>query len=164
MIVRVNKTANYTVMSNMHLRDRRLSLKAKGLLSVVLSLPLDWDYSIAGLASISKECETSIKSALGELKANGYLEIVKRMPNETQTGRFEYEYNFYEEPRDQKQEGKKQGVEILPVEILSVENLPLNKYKEKENIEKQNKEGKKKVNTFNSGNPFTELKKMEGMV
>ena len=159
MIVRVNKNSNYTVMSNQHLRDRRLSLKAKGLLSVVLSLPKEWDYSIAGLASISKECETSIKSALGELKANGYLEIIKRMPNETQTGRFEYEYNFYEE--SQKQEGKKQGVEILPVEILSVENLPLNKYIEKENKEKENKEGKKRGGTFNSGNPFTELKRME---
>jgi hypothetical protein len=142
MIVRVNKTTNYTVMSNTHLRDKELSLKAKGLLSVVLSLPNDWDYSVMGLASISRECETSIKSALNELKLHGYLEVIKRMPNETDSGRIEYEYDFYESPRDlEKQEGKKQGVEILPVEIQGVENQPqlntniLNK--EKENKEER---------------------------
>lgn len=57
-IVRVNKTNNYTVMSNYHLRNRELSLKAKGLLSLMLSLPDDWDYSIAGLVAICKENET----------------------------------------------------------------------------------------------------------
>lgn len=125
MIVRVNKTTNYTVMSNTHLRDKELSLKAKGLLSVVLSLPNDWDYSVMGLASISRECETSIKSALNELKLHGYLEVIKKMPNETDSGRIEYEYDFYESPKDlEKQEGKKQGVEILPVEIQGVENQP----------------------------------------
>jgi len=142
MIVRVNKTTNYTVMSNTHLRDKELSLKAKGLLSVVLSLPNDWDYSVMGLASISRECETSIKSALNELKLHGYLEVIKRMPNETDSGRIEYEYDFYESPRDlEKQEGKKQGVEILPVEIQGVENQPqLNTNiinKEKENKEER---------------------------
>jgi len=145
MIVRVNKTTNYTVMSNRHLRDRNLTLKAKGLLSVILSLPNDWNYSVNGLASISKECETSIKSALGELKANGYLEVIKKMPNETQSGRIEYEYNFYENPMEEKQEVKKQGVENLPVEFLSVENQPTNKYIDKENKEIEKKEGKGKI-------------------
>lgn len=145
MVVRVNKTNNYTVMSNKHLRDKNLSLKAKGLLSVVLSLPDDWDYSVNGLASISKECETSIKSALNELKANGYLEVIKKMPNETESGRIEYEYDFYEFPRDhEKQEGKKQGIEILPVEFQGVENQPINKYIDKPNKEKI----KKEVNKF----------------
>lgn len=144
MVVRVNKTTNYTVMSNQHLRDKNLSLKAKGLLSVVLSLPNDWDYSVNGLASISKECETSIKSALNELKANGYLEVIKKMPNETDSGRIEYEYNFYESPRDlEKQEGKKQGVEILPIEFQGVEIQPTNKYIES-NKEIENKEEKRR--------------------
>lgn len=143
MIVRVNKNDNYTVMSNKHLRDKDLSLKAKGLLSVVLSLPEDWDYSISGLVSICKESETSVKSALDELKEHGYLIITKKMPNETKTGRYEYIYDFYEDP--QKQEGKKQGVEIQPLEILpienqAVENLPLNKYTEELSTDKQSKE------------------------
>lgn len=126
MIVRVNKTNDYTTMSNIHLKDRRLSLKAKGLLSVVLSLPPDWKYSIEGLASISKEKETSIKSALDELKDNGYFLITKKMPNETKSGRIEYEWDFYERPHIEaeqpKQEVKKQGIENLPLENLALEN------------------------------------------
>ena len=54
-VFRVERTQNYTVMSNYHLRDRRLSLKAKGLLSLMLSLPEDWDYTLSGLARISLE-------------------------------------------------------------------------------------------------------------
>lgn len=127
MIVRVNKSDNYTVMSNYHLKDRYLSLKAKGLLSVVLSLPEEWDYSIQGLASISRENETSIKSALKELKENGYLIITKKMPNETKSGRIEYEWDFYEcshaiyRPMPI-QDSKKQEVENQPLEILTLEN------------------------------------------
>lgn len=122
MIVRVNKSTDYTTMSNFHLKDRRLTLKAKGLLSVVLSLSPDWKYSIAGLASISKEKETSIKTALEELKENGYFVITKKMPNETKTGRIEYEWDFYERPINEKQEVKKQEVENLPLENLMLEN------------------------------------------
>lgn len=123
MIVRINKTTDgYTTMSNYHLRDRNLTLKAKGLLSLVLSLPPDWKFSIAGLASISKEKETSIKTALEELKDNGYLVITKKMPNETKTGRIEYEWDFYERPVFTKQEVKKQEVENLTLESLTVEN------------------------------------------
>ena len=67
-VFRINKTKNYTVMSNYHLQDRNLSYKAKGLLSYMLSLPSDWDYSIKGLVALSKENITSIKSGLKELK------------------------------------------------------------------------------------------------
>ena len=73
MVFKIEKNKNYTVMSNYHLRDKNLSLKAKGLLSFMLSLPEDWDYSINGLVSICKEEETAIKSALKELKINKYL-------------------------------------------------------------------------------------------
>lgn len=117
---RVNKNKNYTVMSNTHLRDMGLSLKAKGLLSVMLSLPETWDYSIAGLVAICKENETAVKSALKELKESGYLVITRIMPNETKSGRIEYIYDIYEEP--QKQEPQKQEVENLVVEIQAVEN------------------------------------------
>ena len=119
MVVRVNKNTNYTVMSNIHLMDRNLSLKAKGLLSVVLSLPDDWEYSVTGLAAISKEKESAISSALKELKEEGYLVVTKKMPNETRSGRIEYEWDFYEHPH--KQEVKKQGIENQGLEYLTLE-------------------------------------------
>ena len=118
---RVHKTKDYTVMSNTHLRDKNMSLKAKGLLSVMLSLPDDWDYSINGFCAICLENETSIKSALRELKDNGYLVIDKKMPNETSSGRIEYIYNVYEQPH-LKQEVEKQGIENQPLEFQAVEN------------------------------------------
>lgn len=133
---RVNKNKNYTVMSNTHLRDMGLSLKAKGLLSVMLSLPETWDYSIAGLVAICKENETAVKSALKELKESGYLIITRIMPNETKSGRIEYIYDIYEEP--QKQEVEKQEVENLVVEIQAVE---------KQGQLNTNKESTDKLNT-----------------
>lgn len=121
---KVKKTKDYTIMSNYHLKEKNMSLKAKGLLSVMLSLPEDWDYSIAGLVAISLENETSIKSALSELKQFGYLEVIKLMPNESETGRIDYIYNIYEKPKQEsrKQEVEKQEVENLPLEFLDVEN------------------------------------------
>ena len=122
-VIRVEKTKNYTIMGNYHLNDRDLSLKAKGLMSVMLSLPDDWDYSINGLVAICKENETSIKSALNELKDYGYLVVTKKLPNETVTGRIEYEYILHEQKQGvEKQEVEKQGVEILGVEKQGVEN------------------------------------------
>ena len=149
-VCRVNKNANYTVMSNYHLRSTNLSLKAIGLLSKVLSLPENWDYSISGLTSICKEKETAIKAALDELKHWGYLVVTKLMPNETNSGRIEYVYDFYEysekdkpdadqddddtydedgdtseaevsSKNSAKQGAGKQGIENLPLEILPVE-------------------------------------------
>ena len=82
-------------MCNHHLRNKELSLKAKGLMSLMLSLPPDWDYSIGGLVAICKESHTSIRSALKELETNHYL-IRERVNNEK--GHFSYEYNLYEMP------------------------------------------------------------------
>lgn len=113
-VFRINKSKNYTTMSNYHFKDKDLSLKAKGLLSMMLSLPEDWDYSIVGLVSICKENETAIKNTLSELKNNYYLKITKLMPNETDNGRIKYIYDIYEQPY------KKQEVENL-----GVENQPL---------------------------------------
>ena len=119
-VIRTHKTKDYTVMSNYHLRDKNMSLKAKGLLSVILALPDDWDYSIAGLVAICKESETSVKTALSELKEFGYLRVTKKMPNETENGRIEYIYDIFEFPI---QEHEKQGVENLGVEFQGVENI-----------------------------------------
>lgn len=124
MIFRVEKTQNYTVMSNHHFKEREMSLKAKGLLSLMLSLPDDWDYSIAGLVAICKEQESAVKTALKELQRFGYLKIRKLTPDKTASGRFEYEYIVYETPQEQtdKQDIEKQEGENLPLEILSLEN------------------------------------------
>ena len=72
-VFRIEKNTNYTVMSNHHLKNRSLSLKAKGLFSVILSLPEEWDYTLGGLAAISKESLDAIRTAVNELERFGYL-------------------------------------------------------------------------------------------
>ena len=94
-VIRVQKTENYTVMSNHHLRNMQLSLKAKGLVSLMLSLPPEWDYSVAGLVSICKESHTSVRSALKELEEHKYL--IRERKN-SEKGYFVYEYTLYEIP------------------------------------------------------------------
>lgn len=121
-VLRVHKTSNYTVMSNYHFKEKEMSLKAKGLLSLMLSLPDSWDYSINGLVAICKENETAIVSTLKELKKFGYLEIKKLMPNQTKSGRIEYIYNIYEIPNSEKLGVEKQDIEKLGVEFQGVEN------------------------------------------
>ena len=73
-VFRVEKNKGYTVMSNYHLRDKTLSLKAKGLLSQILSLPEDWDYTLSGLCHINRESKDAIRSAVNELERAGYIE------------------------------------------------------------------------------------------
>lgn len=124
-VIRVEKTKNYTCMSNIHLRDKNLSLKAKGLLSLILSLPDDWHYTVAGLASIIKEGETVVTNTLSELKKNGYLTVKKLSPAQTDSGRFEYEYTVHEQPV-QKQGVEKQGVENNPLETTPLKQPPCN--------------------------------------
>ena len=119
---KIHKNENYTIISNHHLRNKELSLKAKGLLSIMLSLPKDWDYSISGLIAICKEQESAITSTLAELKNNGYLIIKKFMPNETKSGRIEYEYHIFENPEQEKQEYKKQALENQWLEKQDLEN------------------------------------------
>ena len=73
VVFRVVKTKNYTMMSNQHLKDKRLTLKAKGLMSVMLSLPENWDYTLRGLSAISKEGVDAISEAVKELERSGYV-------------------------------------------------------------------------------------------
>lgn len=132
-VFRVHKTKNYTLMSNHHLRDKNLSLKAKGLLSVMFSLPDSWNYSIPGLCAILKENETAVKSTIKELKSTGYLVVDKKKPcKEEGRSKFEYIYNIYETPQevpnnDIIQESPQQGIENLPLETPGVEHHPHNK-------------------------------------
>ena len=92
--IRVEKSKDYTIMCNHHLKDLNLSLKAKGLMSLVLSLPDGWNYSIKGLISICKESRDAVSNALKELETYNYL-VRTRLQDEV-TGRFSYEYVFYE--------------------------------------------------------------------
>lgn len=132
-VFRVHKTKNYTLMSNHHLRDKNLSLKAKGLLSVMFSLPDSWNYSIPGLCAILKENETAVKSTIKELKATGYLIVDKKKPcKEEGRSKFEYIYNIYETPHEvsdnnNNQEAFFQGIETLALEVPEVEHHPHNK-------------------------------------
>ena len=101
-VFRVIKNKNYTVMSNYHLRDMHLSLKAKGLLSVILSLPENWDYSVHGLSYICKEGADAIRQAIWELERAGYI-FRSRVRNEK--GQLKNaEYVIYEEPQENSEE------------------------------------------------------------
>ena len=119
-VIRANRNENYTVMSNVHLKDKRMTLKAKGLLSVVLSLPPDWDYSFAGLVAICKESETAMKSALKELKEFGYLTITKERDEK---GHFDYVYVFNENPQTDLPVVENPVVENPPTDNPMVENV-----------------------------------------
>lgn len=96
-VIRVHKTANFTVMSNYHFKEKKMSLKAKGLLSLMLSLPDTWDYSVSGLTTLSKDGKDGVMSALNELEKFGYL-TRERVTNSK--GQFAgIEYNIFEEPQ-----------------------------------------------------------------
>ena len=84
-VFRVEKNKGYTVMSNHHLRNKELSLKAKGLLSQMLSLPEDWDYTLAGLSLINREKIDAIREAVRELENAGYIQ---RSRERDEKGRF----------------------------------------------------------------------------
>ena len=94
-IFRVQKNDNYTVMSNYHFKDKRLSWKAKGMLSTFLSLPDNWDYKIHGLAEMSADGEKSVRTGLEELEENGYL---KRNPIRDKGKIVDWEYIIFESP------------------------------------------------------------------
>ena len=96
-VFRVEKTKDYTVMSNHHLRDTNLSLKAKGMLSLMLSLPDDWDYTLAGLEYICKDGITSIRNTVTELEEHGYLSRRRLRNDKGQLG--DIEYTIHEKPQ-----------------------------------------------------------------
>ena len=96
-VFRIERTRDYTVMSNHHLRDKALSLKSKGLLSMMLSLPEDWNYTTRGLAKICKEGVDAIGGALRELESAGY--IVRHQMRNRQGRISDTEYVIYEQPQ-----------------------------------------------------------------
>ena len=101
-VFRIERTRDYTVMSNHHLRNHELSLKAKGLLSMMLSLPDDWNYTTRGLAKICKEGVDAIGNALRELETAGY--IVRNQLRDQQGRISDTEYVIYEQPQPRQPE------------------------------------------------------------
>ena len=93
-IYRVKKEKNYTQIDNRYLRDTRLSLKAIGVFTIILSLPDTWEFTIEGFKTICKEGKTSIKSALNELEQYGYLTREQSRDPGGRVGKMKY--TFYE--------------------------------------------------------------------
>lgn len=123
-VFRVNKTSDYTVISNYHLKEKDMSLKSKGLLTLMLSLPNDWDFSLKGLVSLCCESERAIKTSIQELKEFGYLKIDK-IPPKKGSNKFEYIYNIYEKPIEK---AKRQKINKNPKEMVhsvKVQNEPV---------------------------------------
>lgn len=97
-VIRVERKRDYTVMSNHHLKNEGLSLRAKGLLSMILSLPDSWNYSTRGLASICKEGVDAIGKTLRELESAGY--IIRNQLRGSNGRITDTEYVIYEQPQD----------------------------------------------------------------
>ena len=112
-VMRINKTTDYTVMSNYHFREKDMSLKAKGLLSLMLSLPEDWDFTIKGLANLNKDGVDGVRAALEELKSFGYLKVTRERNEKGQVSGTVYD--IYEKPTQEKpiQENPKEEKPIL---------------------------------------------------
>lgn len=135
-IFRVHKTNNFTIMSNTHFKEKEMSLKAKGLLSLMLSLPDDWNYSVSGLVKLSKDGKDSVMSALGELETFGYL---LRLRTTNEKGQFSgIEYNIFEQPQTENPIAEKQNADSPILEEANSENqrqLNTNKINNKKNKE-----------------------------
>ena len=129
------KNANYTTISNVFLRDKELSLKAKGLLATILSLPENWDFSIKGICATIKEGTTAVYSAIDELKEHGYCKVVT---NRNEKGMIVgNDYTFYEDPS---MENLNVGNQTQINTNISLPNTKDTNNKEKNKEEETNKE------------------------
>ena len=138
-------------MSNAHLHDKRLSLKAVGLLSIVLSLPDDWHYTVKGLVGSVKDGERAVNGALSELKKCGYLQVNKLYPN-SERSKIEYQYVFYEKPQGIQNVPLEQDLQNVDLQNVGLQNVDLQNVGAYINTNKQstNKQNTKELNTNNS--------------
>ena len=142
-VFRVERTGDYTVMSNFHLKDKRLSLKAKGLLSQMLSLPDDWDYTLSGLSYINRESKDAIRSAVNELETAGYI---RRRQTTDASGKFAAnEYTIFERPIEGEPMLDKplseNPITVNPSAVNSLPENPTQLNTKKSNTQKQNTHG-----------------------
>ena len=158
-VFRVEKTRDFTVMSTHHLRDKRLTLKAKGLLSQMLSLPEDWDYTLAGLAFINRESKDAIRSAVEELEKAGYLERRQTMDRRGQFG--SNEYIIHEFPVEKLQSDDPMPEKPLSAKPLSDNPTTENPTTEKPLTETSTQRNKKKTRTQKSN---TDLSRTDSFI
>ena len=155
-VFRIEKTRDYTVMSNHHLRDKSLSLKAKGLLSLMLSLPEEWDYTTKGLARICKDGVDSICAGVRELEEHGYV-IRQRVRNPNgQLGAIEYTILEQPRPPEPKPEKPERENPVLdnPEQALPVLGEPEQENPAQLNTNRSSKEkSKKDLSSTEASNP-----------
>ena len=144
-VFRVERNTGYTVMSNHHLRNKELSLKAKGLLSQMLSLPEDWDYTLAGLSHINREKIDAIREAVKELEKAGYI---VRSRERDEKGRLRgADYVIYEQPQPREPEAATSGGQPPILDLPTLENPTLdNPTQEKPTLEKPTLENPTQLN------------------
>lgn len=128
-IIREKKNRFYTCMANYHLCEKHMSLKAKGLMSVILSLPDTWAYSVRGLATLSSDGEDSVRSALAELEHHHYL-VMERVRDEKGTLRGT-NYTLYEKPQVPEQDMPTQA---LPKKVAPAQGKPAQENPKQENL------------------------------
>ena len=142
-VFRVERTRDYTVMSNHHLKNKDLSLKAKGLLSQMLSLPENWDYTLAGLSAINRESKDAIRSAVNELEKAGYI---RRRQTVDSRGKFSgNEYIIYEQPQPSSASPSSENPTQLKIDQV--------------NIQEENTQGSN-THSFLSGTPDVKRSEM----
>ena len=142
-VFRVERTGDYTVMSNFHLKDKRISLKAKGLLSQMLSLPDDWDYTLSGLSYINRESKDAIRSAVNELETAGYI---RRRQTTDASGKFAAnEYTIFERPIEGEpmldKPSSENPITVNPSAVNPLPENPTQLNTKKSNTQKQNTHG-----------------------
>lgn len=156
-VFRVDKTKSYTVMFNHHLHNKKLSFKAKGLLSFMLSLPENWNYTERGLSQFAKDGRDSIRAVLLELEEEGYL-IRRQSRNEDGT-LAEMEYIIYEQPPPENV--TKQFIENTDVLPWPENPLPVKPSSENPTIQNTNRQSTKKQNTDSQYNLSVDAVKEE---
>ena len=161
-IYRGSHENNFVIIDKGYLRDRDLSLKAKGLLTLMLSLPDDWKYSLSGLKAICRESEVAISSAMKELKERGYVKVSKYNAASDEKGRFGYAYEIFEHtglPSPDDPDMDDPGMEKPPLENPVTENMGLYRIinnQERNNQEKNNKAHSHQERAGAGGGSFSE--------
>ena len=151
-VFRIEKTRDYTVMSNYHLRDMSLSLKAKGLLSLMLSLPENWDYTMKGLARICKDGIDSISGGIRELEAHGYLIRSRVRSANGQLGSIEY--TILEQPKAPSPTQEK-PIRENPVQANPMLDAPIQENPAQLNTKESSKDkSKKDLSSTEGSNPI----------
>lgn len=167
-LIRIHKTDNYTVMCNNHLREKQMSLKAMGLMSLMLSLPDNWEYSISGLTKLARDGKDSVMNALTELEHFGYLKRTRRYD---ERGRFAgYDYDIFEQPQAVTPYSGNPNTDKPYSEKPNTENPPqLNTYIQSTNtqstdIKKESKKEGRQEDTTNVRESYDDIVAKHGIV